>query len=68
MRELLTSDRAEVIPEGQGPAVNDEDLVSAVLARPGAARRRTYYVLTATARQIAPSHPGMPNGLTPQNR
>ncbi|OEJ58256.1 transposase [Streptomyces agglomeratus] len=34
VRELLTSDRAEVIPEDQGPAADDEgDLVSVVLAR-----------------------------------
>ncbi|MEU9403194.1 transposase [Streptomyces sp. NPDC048242] len=34
VRELLTSDRAEVIPEDRGPAADDEgDLVSVVLAR-----------------------------------
>ncbi|MEU6017829.1 Mu transposase C-terminal domain-containing protein [Streptomyces sp. NPDC047515] len=33
MRELLTSDRAEVIPEGQGLATDDGDMVSVVLAR-----------------------------------
>ncbi|WP_235614533.1 hypothetical protein [Streptomyces ambofaciens] len=33
VRELLTSDRAEVIPEGRGPAADDGDLVSVVLAR-----------------------------------
>ncbi|MFJ5179767.1 hypothetical protein ACIP68_38720 [Streptomyces griseoviridis] len=34
VRELLTSDRAEVVPEDRGPAADDEgDLVSVVLAR-----------------------------------
>nr|WP_202466956.1 Mu transposase C-terminal domain-containing protein [Streptomyces sp. SID4951] len=34
VRELLTSDRAEVIPEDRGPAADDEgDLVSVVLTR-----------------------------------
>ncbi|WPW26343.1 Mu transposase C-terminal domain-containing protein [Streptomyces atratus] len=33
VRELLTSDRAEVIPEDRGPATDDGDLVSVVLAR-----------------------------------
>ncbi|MFE7042958.1 Mu transposase C-terminal domain-containing protein [Streptomyces atratus] len=33
VRELLTSDRAEVIPEDRGPAAGDGDLVSVVLAR-----------------------------------
>ncbi|MFJ9580719.1 Mu transposase C-terminal domain-containing protein [Streptomyces sp. NPDC101191] len=33
VRELLTSDRAEVIPTDSGPAADDGDLVSVVLAR-----------------------------------
>ncbi|MEU1143463.1 Mu transposase C-terminal domain-containing protein [Streptomyces sp. NPDC005885] len=33
VRELLTSDRAEVIPADRGPAADDGDLVSVVLAR-----------------------------------